>query len=93
MFALYCQKLNDIFNEGLLDPKLLRSASRNLLRRANEKLSHVLIDVLKTTAAAEETMGLHMQSVRDARGGGLIDSTESQRDAGLPARPDTAGKS
>uniref|UniRef100_A0A3B4UKF2 Pericentrin/AKAP-450 centrosomal targeting domain-containing protein n=1 Tax=Seriola dumerili TaxID=41447 RepID=A0A3B4UKF2_SERDU len=36
---------------------------RNLLRKANEKLSQVLVDVLKTTAAAEETMGLHMQSL------------------------------
>ncbi|XP_019957525.2 A-kinase anchor protein 9 isoform X4 [Paralichthys olivaceus] len=39
---------------------------RNLLRKANEKLSQVLVDVLKTTAAAEETMGLHMQSLCDA---------------------------
>ncbi|XP_054461660.1 A-kinase anchor protein 9 isoform X3 [Anoplopoma fimbria] len=39
---------------------------RNVLRKANEKLSQVLVDVLKTTAAAEETMGLHMQSLRDA---------------------------
>ncbi|XP_035801753.2 A-kinase anchor protein 9 isoform X3 [Amphiprion ocellaris] len=42
---------------------------RNLLRKANKKLSQVLVDVLKTTAAAEETMGLHMQSLRDASGG------------------------
>ncbi|XP_061124051.1 A-kinase anchor protein 9 isoform X2 [Syngnathus typhle] len=35
---------------------------RVILRQANERLSRVLADVLKTTAAAEETMGLHMQS-------------------------------
>uniref|UniRef100_A0A8C2WDU7 A-kinase anchoring protein 9 n=1 Tax=Cyclopterus lumpus TaxID=8103 RepID=A0A8C2WDU7_CYCLU len=46
------------------------AAFRNVLRKANEKLSQVLVDVLKTTAAAEETMGLHMQSLRDASSGG-----------------------
>ncbi|XP_037119132.1 A-kinase anchor protein 9 isoform X2 [Syngnathus acus] len=34
------------------------------VRQANERLSRVLADVLKTTAAAEETMGLHMQSLQ-----------------------------
>ncbi|KAM9838219.1 A-kinase anchor protein 9 [Aulostomus maculatus] len=43
---------------------------RNLLQRANEKLSQALADVLKTTAAAEETMGLHMKSLREASSGG-----------------------
>ncbi|XP_062414443.1 A-kinase anchor protein 9 isoform X2 [Pungitius pungitius] len=42
---------------------------RDVLRNANKKLSQVLVDVLKTTAAAEETMGLHMQSLRDAFSG------------------------
>ncbi|CAJ1083390.1 LOW QUALITY PROTEIN: A-kinase anchor protein 9 [Xyrichtys novacula] len=42
---------------------------RNVLRTANEKLSQVLVDVLKTTAAAEETIGLHMKSLRDASSG------------------------
>ncbi|XP_077405564.1 A-kinase anchor protein 9 isoform X4 [Vanacampus margaritifer] len=37
---------------------------RIVLRRANERLSRVLADVLKTTAAAEETMGLHMQNLQ-----------------------------
>uniref|UniRef100_H3DJI4 Pericentrin/AKAP-450 centrosomal targeting domain-containing protein n=1 Tax=Tetraodon nigroviridis TaxID=99883 RepID=H3DJI4_TETNG len=32
------------------------------LLKANKNLSHVLVEVLKTTAAAEETLGLHMQS-------------------------------
>lgn len=40
---------------------------RNRLHKANKKLSQVLVDVLKTTAAAEETIGLHMQSLRDAQ--------------------------
>ncbi|XP_030003529.1 A-kinase anchor protein 9 [Sphaeramia orbicularis] len=44
--------------------------AESLLRKANEKLSQVLVDVLKTTAAAEETMGLHMQSLRDASAAG-----------------------
>ncbi|XP_037649678.1 A-kinase anchor protein 9 isoform X2 [Sebastes umbrosus] len=38
-----------------------KDTERNVLRKANEKLSQVLVDVLKTTAAAEETIGLHMQ--------------------------------
>ncbi|CAB1443391.1 unnamed protein product [Pleuronectes platessa] len=51
---------------------------RNLLRKANEKLTQVLVDVLKTTAAAEETMGLHMQSRCDA-------SSEEQQAAPPPS--------
>ncbi|XP_028317617.1 A-kinase anchor protein 9 isoform X2 [Gouania willdenowi] len=39
---------------------------RNLLRKANKKLSEVLVEVLKTTAAAEETMSLHMQTLRES---------------------------
>ncbi|KAF7664098.1 hypothetical protein LDENG_00189000 [Lucifuga dentata] len=46
------------------------TTERNLLRKANERLCQVLVDVLKTTAAAEETMGLHMQSLRDTSSGG-----------------------
>ena len=44
------------------------AAFRNVLRQANEKLSQVLVEVLKTTAAAEETMGLHMQSLSASAG-------------------------
>ncbi|KAM9823838.1 A-kinase anchor protein 9 [Neosynchiropus ocellatus] len=40
--------------------------SESKLLRANEKLSQVLVEVLKTTAAAEQTMGLHMQTVHDS---------------------------
>ncbi|KAM9386311.1 A-kinase anchor protein 9 isoform 2-T2 [Pholidichthys leucotaenia] len=43
-----------------------KDAERNLLREANKKLSRALTEVLKTTAAAEETMGLHMQQLREA---------------------------
>ncbi|XP_037548691.1 A-kinase anchor protein 9 [Nematolebias whitei] len=42
-----------------------KDTERNLLREANKKLSQVLVDVLKTTVAAEKTLGLHMQSLRD----------------------------
>nr|XP_057903449.1 A-kinase anchor protein 9 isoform X2 [Doryrhamphus excisus] len=58
---------------------------RILLRRANQRLSRVLAEVLKTTAAAEETMGLHMQSLHDAS------SSEGLQDAHPPSRPDAAG--
>ncbi|XP_072226072.1 A-kinase anchor protein 9 isoform X3 [Leuresthes tenuis] len=51
------------------DAESVPFAFRNLLRKINKKLSQVLVDVLKTTAAAEETMGLHMQSLREASGG------------------------
>lgn len=51
---------------------------RNLLRKANMKLSQVLVEVLKTTAAAEETMGLHMQSLRDASGAAQLPHSTTQ---------------
>ncbi|XP_041663851.1 A-kinase anchor protein 9 isoform X2 [Cheilinus undulatus] len=47
-----------------------KETERNVLHKANKTLSQVLVDVLKTTAAAEETMGLHMKSLRDASRGG-----------------------
>lgn len=68
---------------------------RSLLRKANEKLSQVLVDVLKTTAAAEETIGLHMQSLRDASGAGQQAAPPhppSQRVNTQPIRHYTAGK-
>ncbi|XP_038135289.1 A-kinase anchor protein 9 isoform X4 [Cyprinodon tularosa] len=43
-----------------------KDAERNLLSEANRKLSQVLVDVLKTTAAAEESLGLHMQRLHAA---------------------------
>uniref|UniRef100_A0AAR2KIC7 Pericentrin/AKAP-450 centrosomal targeting domain-containing protein n=1 Tax=Pygocentrus nattereri TaxID=42514 RepID=A0AAR2KIC7_PYGNA len=42
------------------------SLSRNLLRKANEKLRQVLVDVLKTTAATEETIGRHVETLLEA---------------------------
>ncbi|XP_039977214.1 A-kinase anchor protein 9 isoform X2 [Xiphias gladius] len=70
-------------------------AERNLLRKANEKLSQVLLDVLKTTAAAEETMGLHMQSLRDASGVGQQAAPPHstwQRVNTQPIKPYAAGR-
>lgn len=72
---------------------------RNLLHKANKKLSQVLVDVLKTTAAAEETIGLHMQSLHDAsqRGQQVSPSHSTtqrteQRVNTVPVRPSAAGK-
>ncbi|XP_045915257.1 A-kinase anchor protein 9 isoform X4 [Micropterus dolomieu] len=71
-----------------------KSTERNILRKANEKLSQVLVDVLKTTAAAEETMGLHMQSLSASSGGQQATPPHSttQR-ATWPIRPYAAGHS
>ncbi|XP_031649393.1 A-kinase anchor protein 9 isoform X8 [Oncorhynchus kisutch] len=62
------------------------TTERNLLRKANESLRQVLSDVLKTTAAAEETIGCHVE--------GLLVPPSSQRPtwqraAGEPFRPAT----
>ncbi|CAB1351007.1 unnamed protein product, partial [Coregonus sp. 'balchen'] len=63
------------------------TTERNLLRKANESLRQVLSDVLKTTAAAEETIGRHVEGL-------LVPPSSSQRptwqrDAGGPFRPAT----
>ncbi|XP_032437219.1 A-kinase anchor protein 9 isoform X1 [Xiphophorus hellerii] len=52
-----------------------KDTERKLLCEANRKLSQVLVDVLKTTAAAEETLGLHMQ--RSCEGSAGVQPTES----------------
>nr|XP_046273438.1 A-kinase anchor protein 9 isoform X2 [Scatophagus argus] len=68
---------------------------RNILRKANEKLSQVLVEVLKTTAAAEETMGLHMQS-QSASSGVPLSTTEKatrQKVNTEPFRPHAPGQS
>lgn len=72
---------------------------RNVLRKANEKLSQVLVEVLKTTAAAEETMGLHMQSLSasSAAQQAIPPHTTTQRATWQsantePIRPHIAGK-
>ncbi|XP_031644532.1 A-kinase anchor protein 9 isoform X4 [Oncorhynchus kisutch] len=63
------------------------TTERNLLRKANESLRQVLSDVLKTTAAAEETIGRHVEGL-------LVPPSSSQtptwqRAAGEPFRPAT----
>ncbi|KAK9526749.1 hypothetical protein VZT92_015432 [Zoarces viviparus] len=74
-----------------------KDTERNVLRKANETLSQVLVDVLKTTAAAEETIGLHMQSLRDASSAPPPQSTTQTatwpRANTEPARPRAAGHS
>ncbi|XP_043993561.1 A-kinase anchor protein 9 isoform X3 [Gambusia affinis] len=52
-----------------------KDTERKLLCEANRKLSQVLVDVLKTTAAAEETLGLHMQRLCEGSAG--VQPTES----------------
>ncbi|XP_051949411.1 A-kinase anchor protein 9 [Xyrauchen texanus] len=46
------------------------TTERDLLRKANSRLRQVLSDVLKTTAAAEETIGRHVE--------GILESSKSQ---------------
>ncbi|XP_068567205.1 A-kinase anchor protein 9 isoform X2 [Cebidichthys violaceus] len=73
-----------------------KDIERNVLRKANETLSQVLVDVLKTTAAAEETMGLHMQSLRDASSAAPQSTTQTATWPSAnaePARPYVAGHS
>uniref|UniRef100_A0A8C7NTV1 Pericentrin/AKAP-450 centrosomal targeting domain-containing protein n=1 Tax=Oncorhynchus mykiss TaxID=8022 RepID=A0A8C7NTV1_ONCMY len=75
-------------NHNLLSHQLFFSSFlRNLLRKANESLRQVLSDVLKTTAAAEETIGRHVEEL-------LVPPSSSQRPtwqraAGEPFRPAT----
>ncbi|XP_056154299.1 A-kinase anchor protein 9 [Lampris incognitus] len=77
------------------------TTERNLLRKANERIRQVLVDVLKTTVAAEETMGLHMESLREASSAGLHPAPPRattqratwQRVSSEPFRPYTTGPS
>lgn len=59
--------------------RIFFAAFRNVLLKANRKLNEVLVEVLKTTAAAEETLGLHMQSLSDPS---RAPNSTSQRAAG-----------
>lgn len=60
---------------------------RNALLTSNQNLRQALAEVLKTTAAAEETLGLHMQSVSD-------DQRATWEQAAVePLRSHPAGKS
>ncbi|KAM6903836.1 A-kinase anchor protein 9 [Lycodopsis pacificus] len=74
-----------------------KDTERNVLRKANETLSQVLVDVLKTTAAAEETIGLHMHSLHGASSAPPPQSTTQTatwpRANTEPARPRAAGHS
>ncbi|KAM9737616.1 A-kinase anchor protein 9 isoform 2-T2 [Menidia menidia] len=72
-----------------------KHAERKLLQNFNSRLCQVLVDVLKTTAAAEETLGLHMRSLREASDGGQpppsTSPTESRRLNTEPVKPHHAG--
>ncbi|XP_074543123.1 A-kinase anchor protein 9 isoform X2 [Halichoeres trimaculatus] len=70
-----------------------KDPERKVLRTANEKLSQVLVDVLKTTAAAEETMSLHMKSLRDASSGGGQQASQPLSSTQRVNRPQAAGLS
>ncbi|XP_018605786.2 A-kinase anchor protein 9 isoform X2 [Scleropages formosus] len=64
------------------------TTERNLLRRANESLRQVLSDVLKTTAAAEETIGRYVEGLLDASSRGQSPQRLTwQRAAVQPFRP------
>ncbi|KAJ8333616.1 hypothetical protein SKAU_G00416240 [Synaphobranchus kaupii] len=59
-------------NSGNLLPDIspdVITNERNLLRQENKSLRQVLSDVLKTTEAAEETIGRHMEGLLDASTG------------------------
>ncbi|XP_051520018.1 A-kinase anchor protein 9 isoform X3 [Myxocyprinus asiaticus] len=64
------------------DPELssdVITTERDLLRKANIRLRQVLIDVLKTTSAAEETIGRHVE--------GILESSKSPLRATLQKIP------
>ncbi|XP_067267418.1 A-kinase anchor protein 9 isoform X2 [Chanodichthys erythropterus] len=57
------------------DPELTSdviTTERDLLRKANARLRQVIIDVLKTTAAAEETIGRHVEGILQASSKGHL---------------------
>ncbi|XP_073714775.1 A-kinase anchor protein 9 isoform X4 [Misgurnus anguillicaudatus] len=51
------------------------TTERDLLRKANSRLRLVLIDVLKTTAAAEETIGRHVEGILQSSCKGQLKAT------------------
>ncbi|KAM6899994.1 LOW QUALITY PROTEIN: A-kinase anchor protein 9 [Xenentodon cancila] len=57
-----------------------RDSERNQLHKINQNLSQVLVDILKTTAAAEETLGLHLQSLCGISGVVQKPDSTSQRE-------------
>uniref|UniRef100_A0A8C1PFT3 Uncharacterized protein n=1 Tax=Cyprinus carpio TaxID=7962 RepID=A0A8C1PFT3_CYPCA len=50
------------------------TTERDVLRQANARLRQALVDVLKTTAAAEETIGRHVQGILEASSEGRLRS-------------------
>ncbi|XP_051727845.1 A-kinase anchor protein 9 isoform X2 [Ctenopharyngodon idella] len=57
------------------DPELTSDViitERDLLRKANARLRQVIVDVLKTTAAAEETIGRHVEGILQASSKGHL---------------------
>ncbi|KAL0962245.1 hypothetical protein UPYG_G00337570 [Umbra pygmaea] len=71
--------------DDLVCPDDVITTERNLLRKANERLRQVLSDVLKTTAAAEETIGRHVEGLL-----GPLSSSQRTlwpRAASYPVRP------
>ncbi|XP_051792140.1 A-kinase anchor protein 9 isoform X3 [Erpetoichthys calabaricus] len=58
----------------------LVSFERNLLQKTNERLRQVLSDVLKTTAAMEETIGRHVEVLLDQSGKAVLHSTSEEPD-------------
>ncbi|XP_048059366.1 LOW QUALITY PROTEIN: A-kinase anchor protein 9 [Megalobrama amblycephala] len=71
------------------DPELTSdviTTERDLLRKANARLRQVIIDVLKTTAAAEETIGRHVEGILQASSKGhLTVPAEGLKPYGGPA--------
>ncbi|KAM3858147.1 A-kinase anchor protein 9 [Diretmus argenteus] len=93
-------KLSSQDGEDASKPDVITN-ERNLLRKANKRLGQVLVDVLKTTAAAEETMGLHVERLWEASGAGQHSAPPHsttqratwQRVSTEPFRPVAAGPS
>ncbi|XP_065139904.1 A-kinase anchor protein 9 isoform X3 [Paramisgurnus dabryanus] len=56
------------------------TTERDLLRKANSRLRLVLIDVLKTTAAAEETIGRHVEGILQSSCKGQLKATRPAED-------------
>lgn len=62
---------------------------RKLLHKVNKNLSQVLVDIIKTTAAAEETLGLHLQRMCDVSAGVQKPQTTTQRETWQTVKTDS----
>ncbi|XP_066525977.1 A-kinase anchor protein 9 isoform X2 [Hoplias malabaricus] len=69
--------------EGVMSQLSSQDTERDLLRKANVKLCKVLMDVLKTTAATEETIGRHIEPQRDVSSQSLPSSEVTQEDTSV----------